>query len=338
MTKHIGRAYRRNRRHSWLLVAAVVAIAVAAIPIASGDDGSSECGDDHYASIASNTTSCYGTISGTVWQDTNDNAKRDTTVPEPVQVGVPINLYKKTLAGWSLSKSVLSVADGTYTLPMVRFGRTYLVCETSPSGVWVQSTPSVATPPCEANANKANGYVLTSFAASVTGKDFGNVPAVIPTCDGKTFTGGSTEGTFDYTAQLAVGGVCKHSALVMGTYIDGNRRVATLHPTGTAGSGCPGPTCLPVVERIRWGNLPLIQHPLKLWYDDTYPYGDVTQEMPWCTRDPRPDPAHFPFGLGSDLQGVLPGTHTSCMIISTETAGTYEAYVFSSVDGYRGDG
>ncbi len=36
MTQQIGRAYRRNRRRSWLLIAAVVAIAAAAIPIASG--------------------------------------------------------------------------------------------------------------------------------------------------------------------------------------------------------------------------------------------------------------------------------------------------------------
>ena len=337
MTKHIGRAYRRNRSYSWLLVAAVVAIAAAAIPIASGHDGTSDCDDDHYASISNNTTSCYGTISGTVWQDTNENATRDATPPEPVQGGVPINLYKKTLAGWSLSKSVPSATDGTYTLPMVRFGRTYLVCE-HPVGVWVQSKPSVATPPCETNGNKANGYALTSFAASVTGEDFGNVPAVMPKCD-STFTGGSTDGTFDYTAQLTAGtSGCKNSALVMVTYNDGTRRVATLHPAGNAGTGCPGPTCLSVVERIRWGNLPLKQNPITLRYDDTYPYGDVTQEMPMCIRDPRPDPVNHPFVLGSNPASVLPAPHTSCMIISTETAGTYEAYIYSSVDGYRGDG
>ena len=277
---------------------------------------------------------CYGTIDGTIWNDTNENGVTDGAAQEPRQ-GFQVFLYKKTDSDYVFVKSV--TADGStgqYTIPTVLLNKEYLVCERDPSAAsWSQTVPPTASPPCEDKGNEANGYAL-NFTTSVTGKDFGNVAAVEPTC-GSTFSGAALEGTFEYTAQLSLpDGVsaCKSGDLVMFTYNSGSNLVATLHPIGN-----PGGAKYPVVERIRWDGLGSAQNPVTLYYDDAFPYDGADKRlMLECTSDPR-DGSEF--GLGPSPESVLTDDHTSCMIQSTDFAGgQYEAYVFSSVDGWKSTG
>ena len=281
---------------------------------------------------------CYGTIEGTIWQDANEDGTQAGAL-ETGQGTFKVFLYEKSGSTYTYSQDVTANYNGTagaYKLDNVRLNREYLVCERASAGTWDQTTPPAATPPCEANGNEANGHAL-NFTASVTGKNFGNVPAVAASCT-STFQGSSlNNGTFEYEARLSLPDnvtPCKSGSLVMFTYQSGSTRVATLHPPGNTTG-----TKFPVVERIKWTGVGASQNPITLSYDDVYPYDGVgALVMPMCTSDPRPNPVGAPFVLGSNPDGVLPSGHTSCMIVSTEAAGaggTYEAYVYSKVDGWK---
>jgi hypothetical protein len=275
---------------------------------------------------------CYGTIEGTIWNDSNEDGQIGAAAVEPRQ-GFTVNLYKKVGTGYVFVKSATADSGtGTYTIGQVLLGKDYLVCEQPTGGPWSQTTPDGATPPCEGNGNEPNGHAF-SFTASVTGKDFGNVPAVEPTC-GTTFSGTALVGTFEYTAQLSLPEgveVCKDEDLVMFTYASGSTLVATLHPEG-AGDG----TKYPVVERIRWTGLGGAQNTVTLSYDDVAPYDGADKRlMLQCDSDPRDGE----FGLGPNPDSVLPTGETSCLIEATYSAGgKYQAYVFSNVDGWKSTG
>ncbi len=286
---------------------------------------------------------CTGTISGTIWQDTDENGAPGPTASEPRQ---PFNvfLYAKSGSTYSVPRTTQAAADGTYTFPNVPLNKTYLVCESdnnpgSPPRVWAQTTPTATQQKCKTDGRESSGWEFL-FTASVSDKHFGNVPAVDAQCT-SPFQGG-VEGNFEYKAKLyTVGGNCKVGELVMLTYTSQqNALVATLHPT-SATTG----TTFPVIEWIKWTGLPGSQNPVTLRYDDVAPYGDVTREMPMCLYDPRPKPITDPFGLTEVDEATNPifpaadPAHTSCMIVSTDSAGgTYEAYVYSKVDGYRSTG
>ena len=70
-----------------------------------------------------------------------------------------------------------------------------------------------------------------------------------------------------------------------------------------------------------------------LRYDDDVSNGIQLRDMLYCNLDPRVPGSDFDLATTT---GVLPATHTSCLITSTEAAGgTRIDYVYSSVDGYR---
>jgi hypothetical protein len=290
---------------------------------------------------------CYGTIEGKVWQDTNENGTIDGDPVETGQGTFRVYLYEKTgTSTYAYRQDVGTSYNGTtgaYKFDNVRLNRAYVLCEQPPLATsWSQTTPLVATSPCgTSNSTIANGLPL-AFTANVTGQNFGNVPAVAlsenQACGTSPFGGGTTNITpgFEYEAKLTLpSGTCKSGSLVMFTYQNASQRVATLHPPGDPVNHLK----YPVVERIKWTGLGTVQRPFKLSYDDIPPYGDHLQEMPMCLSDPRPNPGSAPFALGSNPDSVLPGDHTSCMIVSAEYAGgTYEAFVYSKVDGFRAGG
>src|SRR5438034_7090536 len=103
-------------------------------------------------------------------------------------------------------------------------------------------------------------------------------------------------------------------------------------------------------------------YPITLKYDDTAPYDGVDypainningvgtndgwRVMKLCGSDPRPNPDTSPFDLGGNTPAMpasdpTDGPHTSCMLQSTDSAGTgpnfrtYDAWIFSNVDGGR---
>ncbi|MGH3136539.1 MAG: hypothetical protein ACRDPV_08615, partial [Gaiellaceae bacterium] len=137
---------------------------------------------------------------------------------------------------------------------------------------------------------------------------------------------------------------------------------ATLNPV------TPGGTTYEVVEHIHWtGITGDDQNRITLRYDDTAPYDGVDNSgihninggtndgwrvMKLCQSDPRPDPGSSPFDLDGNTPGMpaaetLPGPegpHSTCMLQSTDSAGsgpsarTYDAWLFSTVDGARNGG
>jgi hypothetical protein len=154
---------------------------------------------------------------------------------------------------------------------------------------------------------------------------------------------GGTGDAVQYSAQLELSGsACKSQNVVMFSYSpDTDELYAQLSPVGTGAT-------YEVVERIQWSGITIdTQNPITLWYDDIPPYGDDKRDLVPCNSDPR-DPAK-PYELPGNAPhtGLMPpddadGPHTSCMLSSTDSAGSgpdgrkYEAWIFSTVDGTRG--
>ena len=154
---------------------------------------------------------------------------------------------------------------------------------------------------------------------------------------------GATSPGVEYSAQLQpkVEGEnppCKEQRVVMET----GTGYATLHPT-------PGGTGdWAVVERLAWtGSTATTDPAVTIRYNDNPPYNASNPSnlrvMPLCDSDPRITPFRLPLnvspGLPSDAAGV---PHTSCILEVTVSAGDsqssrkYVAWIYSSVDGYRG--
>jgi hypothetical protein len=295
---------------------------------------------------------CTAKISGTIFLDANQDGTRAGDLETTID-NFKVYVYKQTGSSPAFTYDLVNsggtgTANGVYEVTAT-INNTYLVCEGPESSSWAQTkappiAPSSEDPtPCATNGNERSGYLITTLTQDEPGKNFGNVPAVAAQCNTSlngTIVG--TTGTFEYEARLTGDVInCKSGDLVMFTYQQGQTRVATLSP--------PGPdagTKFPVVERIKWTNVSTGQNPITIKYDDVYPYDGTNvagasdlRTMLMCTSDPRPNPGTAPFALGSNPDNVLTGDHTSCMIVSTESAGgTYEAYVYSKVDGYRSTG
>jgi hypothetical protein len=78
-------------------------------------------------------------------------------------------------------------------------------------------------------------------------------------------------------------------------------------------------------------------------YTDDFPF-DLTKlkTMQYCKLDPR-DGSEFTlqaqYQTSASKGSVLPGTETSCLISTTESADqTFRAYVYSNLDGLRTSG
>jgi hypothetical protein len=201
----------------------------------------------------------------------------------------------------------------------------------------------------------------TFFASSIT--TFCYVPLTVQaSCDhpfsgGPGFGGGTGDAAQYFVQLVAQNGACKTGNMVMYSYVPGtNQLFAVLSPV------TPGGPNYESVEHIHeTGIAGDNQNPITLKYDDTAPYDGVDHAggvndgfrvMKFCGSDPRPYPSDPPLAAGQspfDLGGAHPamppadadGPHTSCMLQSTDSAGsggtrTYDAWVYSNIDGLRG--
>jgi SdrD B-like domain len=316
----------------------------------------------------SNLTFCYnaGSVSGTVYLDANKDGTNDAT-PSPADTplsGWTVRLYG---SGSSPVATTTSAADGSYRFNVsFNTSTTYSICEVpgssppSPATAWAQSQPytsaSFTPAACTGTGELKKGYsfTATSAAQDITGKDFGNVPAITEPCPPPSPFGTDP----NYQIQLAT---CKAGQTFVfsstSAVIDGNSN--TPSPTFSVFVGDETQPLVPLVEKIVAPFTivtPTILNPqplVTLVYDDTFPFSLADAvPMPFCQRDPRATE----FGLATRYgtapyyaSEVLPGTATSCLILQSQSAirpdptnhpdqGTYTAYVYSELDGLRGVG
>lgn len=299
----------------------------------------------------SNLTFCFslaGSVSGTVYQDANQNGTKDGG--DTGQSGWTVSLYRGVTqgspGGGTLVSTTTSGSDGSYSFALpFSTSTTYRLCEAPPSGTWAQSQPLPSTADiCTGTNELPKGYDFqpTSATQQITGENFGNVAAVA--CATGPF------GLDNYQIQLEH---CKANTFVFSAtpgVIDGD--TSTPPPTVSVWVGDDTLGAVPLVERIVF---PFVIQPpgtpqplLTLVYDDTFPFSLAdAAPMPFCKLDPRDGTE---FGLSGLPSGdVLPGSATSCIIQATQSArrldatnhpdqGTYTAYVYSSLDGLRGAG
>ena len=275
----------------------------------------------------SNLTFCFdvrGSVSGTVYDDLNQNGQNDDTSP---QSGWTVHLYE----GTTLVKTTTSGSGGSYAFALqLSTGSQYTVCEVPPSGNWAQTQPSPSdTNVCSAAGELAKGYRFTpaSTTQQISGKDFGNVASQL--CVSGPF------GEPGYQIQLAG---CKPNQ----SYVFNSGTTQAGKPfVSVWGGDQTNATEEPLVEKITWPyNASLGQNQFTMLYTDIFPF-DLTKlkTMQYCKLDPR-DGSEFtlqPQYQTSATKGdILPGTETSCLISTTESANTtYVAYVYSDIDGLR---
>jgi SdrD B-like protein len=275
----------------------------------------------------SNLTFCFdvaGSVSGTVYQDVNQNAKNDDGSP---QAGWTVHLYQ----GTNLVKSTTSGSNGSYSFALqLAPGSQYTVCEAPPSGTWAQTQPSPSSANvCSASDELAKGYQFTPTSASqkITGDDFGNAGST--TCTPAPF------GLPNYQIQFAT---CKPDQ----SYVFSSGTTPAGKPYVSVWAGDQtNATEVPLVEKITWPyDATKGQNQFTVLYTDDYPF-DLTKvkTMQYCQLDPR-DGSEFTlqaqYQSSSSKGSVLPGTETSCLISTTESAdGTFRAYIYSTLDGLR---
>ena len=274
----------------------------------------------------SNLTFCFnvrGSVSGTVYQDLNRNGENDDS---STQSGWAVNLYQ----GTTLVKTTTSGSGGFYTFSLqLATGSQYTICEVPPSGTWAQTQPSPSsTSVCSKAGELLKGYRFTPTSATqqITG-DFGNVTSL--PCTTGPF------GEPNYQIQFAE---CKPNQ----SYV---------FDSGTTPAGKPfvsvwaadqtNTTEVPLVERITWPyDVSMGQNQFAVLYTDAFPFDLAALEaMQYCKLDPR-DGSEFTlqpqYQTSASKGDILPGTETSCLISTTESAdATFVAYVYSDIDGLR---
>jgi hypothetical protein len=149
----------------------------------------------------------------------------------------------------------------------------------------------------------------------------------------ETFTGScdSAAGPDNYLFQIA-GKCAAGQEYVVFAWTAGGQQYAKLEPVGD------GAENVPAVEKITWSFSGSAQNPLTVYYDDDLSDGLQPAEMPICVSDPRDPQGDNPeFDLLSPVPDVMPSGATSCVIRSVEDAGgIFTAYVYTTIDGWRG--
>ena len=276
-----------------------------------------------------------GSISGTVYNDANQNGVNDSG--EPGQGGWTINLYDATNA---LVKSTTSASDGSYSLNLPLTSSSYTVCEAPPSDDWAQSEPLPSsddlchgTSPADNSAvnELPKGYNPTGAAegAVITGKDFGNVPAH----SGSTGTITSTDQAYTVT----LGQPKDNNFVVDSGVLDGK-------PFVSLWAGDSTQSKFPMIESITWDYPGTGQNGITVQYTDIFPFSTTNlHDMQYCLRDPTDDVTAW--SGGALPSGVLPASTagdpeaTSCLISTGHLAGgKFVAHVYSAVDGFRTTG
>ena len=278
----------------------------------------------------SNMTFCFdlrGSVTGTVYRDLNQNGTNDDSSP---QSGWTLKLYQ----GSTVVKTTTSGSSGSYSFAVpLSTGTQYTVCEVPPSGTWAQTQPSPSSANvCSGTGELAKGYRFTPTSATqqISGNDFGNVASL--TC---------TPGPFGVTGYLIQLAECKPNqsyAFNSGTTSAGKPFVSVWAGDETNAAE------VPLVERIIWPfDASKGQNQFPVLYTDVFPF-DLTKlkTMQYCKLDPR-DGSEFTlqaqYQTSASKGTVLPGTETSCLISTTESAdGKFRAYVYSVLDGLRTTG
>jgi SdrD B-like domain len=275
----------------------------------------------------SNLTFCFdvrGSVSGTVYRDLNQNGTNDDTSP---QSGWTVNLYQ----GSTLVQTTSSGSGGSYAFALALVtGAQYTVCEVPPSGTWAQTQPSPSSPNvCSGTGELSKGYRFTPTSAlqQISGNDFGNVASL--SCTPGPFGGPN------YQIQFAECKPNQSYAFNSGTTSEGRPFVSVWAGDQTNAAE------VPLVERIIWPfDASKGQNQFAVLYTDVFPF-DLTKlkTMQYCKLDPR-DGSEFTlqaqYQTSASKGSVLPGTETSCLISTTESAdGTFRAYAYSVLDGLR---
>jgi len=286
----------------------------------------------------SHLTICYLpvlSVSGTVFDDLNQDGVKGTSTTDPGLSGWTINLSKD---GTQVVATATSSSNGAYSLSApFAAGSTYSICETPPSGTWAQTLPAPSSGSvCTAAGQLPKGYQVT---ASATAQDFGNVGGIMCTPGQEPFgpsdyqlgTCKSTSEVYVFNSGTIASGTYQGAPFVSYWVTDTSQQVSTIEhltfpdPIKTDSNGTRVPT---------W---------TKLFYSDnsTFPLDPANpaapKQMPYCNLDPRSDGR---FAIDPNATGVLPTGNTSCAIsittaVGTDGAGTLEAWVYATGDSSR---
>jgi hypothetical protein len=270
------------------------------------------------------------TFEGTVYND-QDQSGSDNSGDSALS-GWTVTLY----GPGSTTSSIPTAADGSFSLTApFKASQAYRLCETPTADAWAQSEPLPSSDTiCTNPGELPKGYSLTPSSAGqdFAGNDFGNVTGT--TCPPPVFE--TTSGDIDYKVQLAL---CKPNT----TYALNAGQTGNGKPFVSLFAGDESePLRTPMLETIVWPYDPSLgQNQFTVIYTDTFPFvATSATTMKMCKTDPRD--ASDPTGLKLQYQddgnkgAVLPGTETSCLVATTEDSnGTFTAYVFSDVDGWR---
>ena len=275
----------------------------------------------------------YGAVSGTVYNDANQNATIDAGEAQP---GWKVNLY----AGSSLVQSKTSGTDGSYSFALpLSPGTNYTVCEAPPSGTWAQTEPNPASGNlCTGSTELPKGYAFTPLTTGEThsGNDFGNAQAA--TCG----TGG-VAGSGDSVFECKPGHTYSFNS---GTLSNGLPFVSVFAGDQSGGAATNQPTIEKVTLPDPVGADGQVQF-THLQYTDTftgtgYSLSDL-HPMPYCLVDPSggpSDPSGWGSGFPNSTTQVLPAGATSCSITITTgldatNNGYLQAYIYTEIDGLK---
>jgi hypothetical protein len=274
------------------------------------------------------------TLSGKVFADANDNGVDNG------EAGIPGRTVRLYTGASTQAAEATTAQDGSYSFPNLSADNvTYKVCLAAAAG-YAQTLPRSSTSgsvECTGTgpAERSYGYGLTP-TDDTGGLSFGEI---VSNCTLET--GNPPRYIVKFTYQ------CKDTARFLVDYSDAEgNKIASVEPLDTTQPK------VPVLEKIIW-SLPADGHQFQLLYDDTTPYGDTTPTLPGdlapkpmldCTVEPRDAGAADPeFTLSSlydqysESGAVVRTGETSCLVASTISVedGTYTAYVYSALDGWR---
>jgi hypothetical protein len=301
---------------------------------------------------------CAVTISGTVFNDKNENGAPDSASFETRQAW-NISLYKKNTLG-TYDPADSTTSDGTTGLYSftVSKNKDYVVCETAPSGSWVQTVPSTTPSPCATGSQEPNGWSLTNVTANQSNKDFGNLATTVLQC------GETASGNTQYTVKAGSDSNCKTGTssvdYIYEKWTEGTDQFAAFHPA-LSGATCnvastTPQTCTYFVMKVTWSfGTDLQPDPANrsLKYDDFKPAGGTFsyEPMRYCQVDPRVSGSELDLQPNLGTPAVVKATilpddvpartdgdpQTSCLITSTESVGptgiSRVDYVFTAIDG-----
>jgi hypothetical protein len=364
MTQHVRTSYKKHRKTTWgivLLVAIVGALIATVIPAtgAPGDPTGLRSDPLGVQPIEDPSGGSTYTCPQQFNQFQINNPKTGTY--STTVSGVPVSFTLTISGGGPTTKDkYLSFRSNIAAVGIVAIkGGTKTALYTYSSPALADGYGSGTTNPLTVDVDGTNGKIGLHAPVDSSGSPYSvsyttfcfNLPIVHPSCT-EPFSGLGIAGTgtATYSAQLVANNGCKSDDVIMYSYTPGtNQLFATLYPL------TPGGTKYQVVEHIHeTGISGSAQNPITLKYDDVAPYDGVDTPgiagndgfriMRMCGSDPRSDPESF------DLGGATPamppddadGAHTTCMLTNTFSAGsgptdrTYDAWLYSRVDGTRG--